>query len=497
MNNKITTPVKLPERKSLDEILFNYNSGNLILAEKLAFHLTKKFPQHSFSYKVLAAILQKNDRLDEAYSIINQALLLSPHDAELHNNLGCILNKQGKFLEAKVSFEEAIKLKPDLAVAHNNLGNAQNNLGLNNGAIISYQTALSLNSNYSDALNNLANLLVKLGKFTEAELAFKNAIRINPKMAEAHYNKSLLDLLRGNFQNGFQGYEWRKKTSHPLGNRLYPVTSWLGDKDLKDKTILIHWEQGLGDTIQMCRYLKILVDEGACVLFAPQRQLQKLLSTLDERIKIVDIDDPHLKFDYHCPVMSLPLAFKTTLETIPKCVPYLSAEENRIAKWRERIGTDGFKIGICWSGSAIGARLGRSFPLDIFYPISQIDGVRLISIHKGDGEIELKNLPNGMKVEVLGAEFDCGEQAFLDTAAVMKCCDLVITSDTAITHLAGAMSIPTWIAHKYTPHWFWMLERSDSPWYPTLKLFRQKELDNWDEVFEEIHSTLLDLLSRK
>jgi hypothetical protein len=193
--------------------------------------------------------------------------------------------------------------------------------------------------------------------------------------------------------------------------------------------------------------------------------------------------------------MSLPLAFKTKLETIPNDVPYLFAEDERVSKWKEKIGTHGFKIGINWQGSKSKIDLGRSFDLNLFNNISLQQNIRLLSLHKGEGEDQLRLIPENMKVEFLGNDFDAGEQAFLDTAAVMKCCDLIITSDTAIAHLAGALTVPTWIALKHIPDWRWMLDRSDSPWYPTTRLFRQKKIGDWDGVFEYIRLALLEILS--
>jgi hypothetical protein len=188
----------------------------------------------------------------------------------------------------------------------------------------------------------------------------------------------------------------------------------------------------------------------------------------------------------------LPLAFNTTLETIPRHGPYLTAEESLVAKWRARIGWEGFRIGICWQGSRNKIDIGRSFPLSLFEGIAGIAHVRLISLHRGEGEEQVGALPAGMSVETLGDDFDSGPDSFLDTAAVMKCCDLVITSDTAVAHLAGALGVRTWVALKYVPDWRWMLDREDSPWYPTMRLFRQASDGDWRGVFDAIEQALRD-----
>ena len=252
----------------------------------------------------------------------------------------------------------------------------------------------------------------------------------------------------------------------------------------------MHWEQGLGDTLQFCRYVCLLERAGAKVLFAPQKSLRRLMRSLSATVEIVDEADPALAFDVHCPLLSLPLAFKTDLASIPGKSPYLGVEDGLVERWRERIGRHGFKIGICWQGATSKIDAGRSFPLAALHPIARLPGVRLISLHKGAGEAQLQSLPEGMTVETLGADFDAGPDAFLDSAAVMKNLDLVISSDTAIAHLAGALAVPVWIALKHVPDWRWMLDRADSPWYPTARLFRQRVRDDWSDVFVEIEKEL-------
>jgi hypothetical protein len=228
-------------------------------------------------------------------------------------------------------------------------------------------------------------------------------------------------------------------------------------------------------------------------LFAPQRQIVELAKTMDCAFTIVDADNRDFDFDYHCPLLSLPHAFKTTLETIPVPIPYLKADTDRIEKWRSKIGTDGFKIGISWQGSTGHIDLGRSFGVSEFDGLSKIDGVRLISLQKGGALAQLDSLPAGMTVETLGDDFDEGSQAFLDTAAVMKSCDLVITSDTAVAHLAGALGIKTWVALQFVPEWRWLLERQDSPWYPTARLFRQRSRGDWKSVFQQMEAEMRSL----
>lgn len=458
-------------------------------------------PNFVEAYTNLAVALIKGffklGRYEEAELSCREAIRLKPDYAQAHSNLGVALFKQGRLIEAKASYREAIRLSPTDEQAHNNLGLTLNDLGQFSEAENAYQEAIRLNPDYAEAYSNLGVTLFRLGRFSEAESYYQEAIRLQPDYAPAYHNKSHLDLLLGSLEEGWQNNEWRRRLAGSDVNRSFSTPLWSGAESLSGKTILVYSELHLGDTIQMCRYLKKLLQQGAIVLFAPHKQLYALMRGLDKRIELVSLEDKNLQFDFHCPMMSLPLAFKTNLQTIPSDTPYLFAEEDRIKKWKERIGGEGFKIGICWGGSHTAVKAGRTFPLHLFSEISKIQGIRLISIHKGEGEKELESLPTGMKVEVLGDDFDAGDQAFLDTAAVMKCCDLIITSDTAITVLGGALSVPTWIGLKKVPHWFWMLDRNDSPWYPSIRLFRQNTQGDWESVFTEIRLALLELIRTK
>jgi hypothetical protein len=281
-----------------------------------------------------------------------------------------------------------------------------------------------------------------------------------------------------------------QKKKLPQGNRRFAKPVWLGREPLSGKSIFVHAEQGLGDVIQFSRYIACLNELGAKVLFAPRANLKALMQGLDGVHEIVDEDNEKLEFDYHVPLLSLPLAFQTDLPTIPAKISYLGVAQDRVALWRQRLGDHGFKIGICWQGSKNKIDAGRSFPVSKFHALAQTANVRLISLHKGEGEAQLADLPPDMRVESLGDDFDAGADAFLDTAAVMKCCDLVITSDTSIAHLAGALGVKTWLALQYVPDWRWLLDRDDSPWYPTMRLFRQKTPGDWDGVFAQMAKSL-------
>jgi tetratricopeptide (TPR) repeat protein len=453
------------------------------------------YPDHHEAYNVCGNALKELKRFDDALVYFRRAIELNPGQAEAYSNSGNVLSELERFGEALPYYDKAIALNPEYAEAYYNRGNVLRELNQFGEALANYDKATALNPGHVEAHYNRGNVLFAVGRHDEALACYDKAIAIKPDYADGRWGRSLRLLQIGDYDNGFREYEWRKRKGKPTGARSYENPLWIGNEDIAGKTILIHHEQGLGDTIQFCRYIRELEKIGANVLFAPQKSLQRLLSGIGNRCVIVDVDDESLDFAFHSPLLSLPLAFNTTVNTIPNRVPYLNAEPERVKHWRSRLGSRGFKIGICWQGSKNEVDKGRSFSVNEFYGLSLIKGVRLISLHKGAGEAQLESLPSGMVVEKPGADFDIGEQAFLDTAAIMNCCDLVITSDTAIAHLGGALAVPTWVALKYVPDWRWLLNRDDCPWYPTVRLFRQKQQDDWRSVFEEIADSLPEGIS--
>ena len=448
-------------------------------------------PDFGGAYFNRGNVLQDFGRFDEALESYDKAISLIPQFADAFNNRGNTLKQLKRHQEALESFDRAIALNPRSADAYSNRGIALYELNRLDDALESYAKATALAPDFADAFSNLGNALRESKRFEEALASYDRAVAINPQLAQAHGDRGLLLLLMGRFAEGWRSYEWRKKKKERLGARSFDRPLWLGEEDISGKTILVHWEQGLGDTLQFCRYVPILSQMGAKVLFAPHKPLRRLISTLSGAFQMADVDDGALAFDFHCPLLSLPLALRTQLETIPHHVPYLQAEPDLVSAWKARIGGHGFKIGICWQGSTGKVDAGRSFALKQFEALSQMPDVRLISLHKGEGEAQLQGLPEGMSVETLGSEFDAGGDAFVDTAAAMACCDLIISSDTAVAHLAGALGLKVWVALKCVPDWRWMMDRNDSPWYPTMRLFRQQSHGDWDGVFAQMKDALL------
>jgi tetratricopeptide (TPR) repeat protein len=413
-------------------------------------------PNFADAYFNRANALRQMDRLDEALGDFDASLILNPRNVEGLCNRANALQELNRFEDAIACYDAAIAINPLYAEAYSNRGEAFKALNLLDQAVANYDQAISLRADYAEPL----------------------------------WNKGLVTLLRGDFETGWAYYEWRKKTREPYGDRAFAKPIWDGEASLAGKTILVHWEQGLGDTIQFCRYIECFNQRGARVLFAPQKKLGALMMGLNAPFELVDVNDLGLQFDFHIPLLSSPHAFKTDHGTIPGQQPYLKVEPDLIEFWWNKIGSAGLKIGICWQGSTGRIDAGRSFAVTQFYALSGIPGVRLISLHRGEGESQLIDLPAEMNVESLGQDYDAGPHAFIDAAAAIACCDLVITSDTAIAHLAGALGVPTWVALKFFPDWRWLLNRTDSPWYPSMRLFRQPAPGDWNSVFLEMEQAL-------
>lgn len=465
----------------LDEALAAYDAAIRLKPDNAAAHTDRGVALHALG------------RPDAALASYDTAIALAPNSAIAYYNRGMVLFELMRLDEAVASYDQAIAFDPTDGKAHSNRGNALKGLDRLDQAVTSYDQAIAIDPTHAKAHSNRGAVLQELGAFDAAIASYDKAIALAPDFADAQRNRAMLLLLMGDFARGWPLYEWRwavEETKKSRRNFSQPL--WLGAESLAGKTILIHAEQGLGDTVLACRYLRPLQEMGAKILFAPQRVLRALMGGIG--VPIVDIDDVGQSFDFQCPLLSLPLAFNTALASIPSPGPYLHAEPARIAQWRSRIGGEGFRIGICWQGSTGRVDVGRSFPITEFRSISGMPDVRLISLHKGKGEAQLQDLPGEMRVETLGADFDAGPDAFLDSAAVMMLCDLVVTSDTAIAHLAGALGRPTWVALKQMPDWRWMMGRDDSPWYPTARLFRQKARGDWRGVFADIEIALRALV---
>jgi tetratricopeptide (TPR) repeat protein len=408
-----------------------------------------------------------------------KAVSLAPADANAHAHLGASLLRGGSLDEALSHLTRATELNPSHPTAHNTRALCLMDLGRADEARESCRRAITLQPNRSDAYTTRGLLQPD----PESALRdFDKAISLNPDAIEPRFNKGLCLLQQGDFHAGWELYEFRPKPKMKGAGR---DRLWNGSEDVAGKCVLTYAEQGLGDTIQFSRFAKLRAARGAQVVLSLQDSLCGLFDGFDGGIRVIGRASPLPAFDRHIPLLSLPRVFGTTLEAVGTEVPYLSATDERIAKWRDRLGAaKGRRIGIRWQGSTTRADVGRSFRLHELAPLAAVPQVQLMSLQK-DAGIEQLLLPRDWPVTVPGEEFD-----FLDTAALMTLCDLVITSDTSVAHLAGALGCPTWVALKHRPDWRWMLQRNDSPWYPTVRLFRQDVPGDWPGVFTRMQAAL-------
>jgi tetratricopeptide (TPR) repeat protein len=465
-------------------------------------------PQDAGFHYNLGVTRQVLGQTEEAVASYRQTLRFQPDHASARNNLGYALFALGQLAEAQEHLEQAIRLQPDSAAAYSNLGLVYLRQGALEKAVTALEQAVRLRPDtagssedassipaehrallqldYSHVYRNLALALIGLGSYQEALSYIEQSLNVNPDHFEPRFLRSLVWLTLGNFELGWRDYEYRwhyLTASKPPG----PQPLWDGSP-LKGQTILLWTEQGSGDTIQFIRYAPLAKQQGCNVLLRCPAKLTRLLSSCPGIDRLLPDDAPLPSYDVHAPLLSLPRILGTTLETIPATVPYLFADNDLVEKWRRELsGLNGFRVGIAWQGnpSNRGDR-DRSIPLCHFAPLGRVAGVRLISLQKGPGVEQLREVAGLFPVIDLGSRLD----DFADTAAVMKCLDLVITCDTSVVHLAGAIGVPVWLALPHAPEWRWLLDREDSPWYPSMRLFRQSRRGDWEGVFARMAGEL-------
>jgi len=486
-------------------------------------------PDYPVAQYNLGNALRDLGRAKEAEAGYRQAVRLKPDFAEAHHNLGTLLREDGRLAEAERHYRAALRGQPGNPAWHCALGDTLRAQDRPEAAVACYRTALGLKPDYPEALNNLGNALRALDRPAEAEAAYRQALglkpgfvdaqanlaillmldnrldeaveacratlRLDPDHAVAHANLGVLLLRAGRLAEGWPEYEWRWRVGPEIGlqDRGFSQPRWTGEA-LGGRVLLIHAEQGYGDTIQFCRYLSLAAAYGRVVLEVP-RPLLRLLSDLPGIERIVATGDPLPEFDLHCPLLSLPGVFGTTLDTIPATVPYLAADPSGAMVWRDRLAAlPGLRVGLVWAGNparhvamaqAVDRR--RSIGLAQLAPFAAIHGVTFVSLQKGEaaGAVPL----SGMVVHDWTDELT----DFADTAALVQALDLVISVDTAVAHLAGALGKPVWLLNRFDTCWRWLADRDDSPWYPTLRQFRQPRPGDWDSVLDEVRAALATL----
>jgi len=503
----------LQELLQFDEAILSYDRAIVVMPQFAqahhnrgnAFQGLKQFDEAVLSYDRAIVIDQDYaeafynrgvaftglENFPAAIASYDRSIILQPTYAKAHGNRGNALQEMQCFDEAILSYDKAILLEPDYAEVHNNRANALHENQEFEAAMLGYDKAILINPNYVEAYVNRGTALQDQHQFALARLDYNRAIELNPLHADAHWNKSLLLLLLGEFDPGWSIYEWRWKRAALMAlKRNFPQPLWLGSESLVGKTILLHAEQGFGDIFQFCRYVELVAALGAQVILEIPVALMEILSPLLGVAQFIVRGNALPAFDYHCPLLSLPLAFHTDLTNIPSALGYLESNTDKVLVWQARLGPKTKpRVGLVWSGNALHKNdRNRSLLLEdlMEYLPSDYQYVCLQQEIRRDDEQALEDHPDVL-------HFGCDLENFSDTAAVCQLMDIVISVDTSVAHLAAGLGKPVWLLLPYSPDWRWLLERNDSPWYPSVALYRQMSTGDWVSVFENIRADLLAL----
>lgn len=447
-----------------------HNQGKLRQASNCYAELLEKFPEHSGGMHMLGVVVDQMGNPALAAQLISKAISLNPSDPTAHYNLGGVQKQLKQFEAALFSFNKAISIDPKYAAAHFNRG----------------------------------YILALLMKLNDAMLSYDMALDLSPELVDVNWNKSHILLLKGDFKRGWELFEWGWANRRRGNKRNFTQPLWQGAESLVGKSILLHAEQGFGDTIQFCRYAKLVNDLGAHVILEVPKALLKTLDTLEGVAELFEEGKQLPAFDYHCPLMSLPLAFKTELASIPRQRSYLHVEANKMHYWQCRLGSiKGFRVGVVWSGGFrpdqpelrdLNER--RNIPLQVFSEGLQQLHVNFFSLQKGEpSESEINNRelhywPNGNFFN-----FAAELKDFSDTAALIANLDLVISVDTSTAHLSAALGKPTWILNRFDTCWRWLIDRNDSPWYDSIRLYRQGADWQWGPVLKQVSGDLSKIIN--
>lgn len=449
----------------------------------------ERAPDNPDALHLLGLVMRGVGRNEDALQWLQQAVEARPGFAEAHYNLGNTCVALGRIEQGIAAYEQALALQPAYAMAHYNLANAYRSIDSLPRAAEHLHKAVRHDPDFFEAWHNLANILKDMGEPALAVNVYRKVLARKSDLAEAHYNLGLAQLSMGAFEEGFREYEWRwKVASFPSPKRDFVQPLWNGSP-FPGKTLLVHAEQGLGDTIQFCRYLRQVAPFGGRIVLECVKSQAGLLGRVFEDITVVPSGEPLPPFDLQIPLLSLPHVFGTTLATVPASCPYLTVDPVRAARWRDRLG-DGpeAKVGLVWAGNPRhGNDRNRSMSLRDLLNLPMVPSLRYFSLQRDRAAVELTQLGLTKVVPDLGAEID----DFDDFAAAIAAMDLVISVDTAPAHLAGALAKPIWLLLPFSADWRWQTETQESPWYPTMTLYRQKKAGDWAEVMARVSADLL------
>jgi tetratricopeptide (TPR) repeat protein len=430
----------------------------------------------------------------EAAAAFERLVALEAADADGWNLLGVARHRLGDIAAALAGYDRALALSPGHADAWNNRGNAMHDRRDLAQALACFERALALHGDFPEAVANRGMVLQELGRRSEARAQYDQALALRPGYREALQRRAALNLLEGRLREGWADYEQGHAQAQHARAAPGAAPFWQGE-DLRGRSLLLREPNGLGDTLQFFRFVPRLLERGVRLAFQGPRSLFWMLRPWAGDVRLIE-DAGGERFDFQCWLWSLPHYLDIHEEgQLASALPSLQADEARVRHWRDQLDAERFNIGICWQGNPrrkIDA--ARSIPLDAFAPLSRLPGVRLVSLQKTHGLEQLRSLPEGMHVQAF-EHFDEGPDAFADSAALLASLDLVVTADTSLTHVAAAMRRPTWLALNASPDWRWMLARQDSPWYPSVRLFRQQRMDDWAPVFEAMAAALTPRLA--
>lgn len=470
--------------------LAEFNSGNHAEGLNLIREAVQSQPWSSDYAVNLGQMLMALGRHEEAVDAYRQALQIEPHFAPAHRYLGNALKAVNRPEEAIAEYRQSLVYQPDSAEANNDLGNLLLKIDQIDEALLVLRKALASRPDFTDAWINYGNALHAVGQMDDALAAYNRALAIKADHPGSRWNLGLTYLMQGDYPRGWAEYEWRFKAGIVTDPNFFQPR-WAGE-DLNGKRLLIHAEQGMGDTLQFCRYLPLLAGRGGKIVFQSPQALARLMQRISGVDQVIPVGEPLPPFDLQCPLGSLPNVLKTTLQTIPNEIPYLQPDPARIQYWRNRVPTDNrLKVGLVWGGRAIPQPL-RSMPLTQLAGLANVQNVWFCSLQKGEASAETRNAPGGLQITDWTTELT----DFAETAALIANLDLVIAVDTSVAHLAGALGKPVWIMLRHAPDWRWFLGRSDSPWYPTAMLFRQPRPGEWNTPVQQIIHELQHLTQR-
>jgi tetratricopeptide (TPR) repeat protein len=477
--------------------LLNLDVGNYIEASELIIKALEANSNEPAFYNSCGEVFWRLGDNKSAINYLKKAVEINPDYPEAHCNLGNSYSDLGLIDDAILSYEKALQIKPDYAIAYSNLGSIFFEQERYDEAIKYFEDAISYNSAFAEAHKNLGSAFLETGQYDNAIKSFKDALLYKPDFVEAHVSLAVVYLMLGKYKEGWKEYEWRFDTKITGPQREFTQPKWDGSS-LNNKTIFLHAEQGLGDTIQFIRYVPMVAKLGGNVIVECAPGIIHLFNEYKDIAEFVGKGEPLPYFDVHCPLLSLPGIFNTTYETIPSEVNYIHANENLVASWKEKLSnTTKMKVGICWQGDKIYYRdKFRSIALKQFENLLSVSEIEFISLQKGEGQEQIDECGFSNHITDYTAEMD-NQEKFADTLAIMQNLDLVIGVDTSIIHLAGAMGKPVWVLLATFPSWPWLLDHESTPWYPSMRFFRQNVNGDWASVINNVTEALAILRDKK